>query len=155
MVLIFLFLFFLSIAFICTVIPYFLLYAMIRWIFSSFSLLDSFPWAPWVLTLFVFLVALITTIRKRIPDITNLNWDSGTIEDAPSRRSIPGYGGRMWNVNPIGFQSMGSMASLCAALLCFGPSLAMTSILMVLEDVQKRKRETARAQPENQELPPR
>lgn len=120
-----------------TAFTYFILYGVIVWIFSSFGILGRFPWGPLALTVFVFLVALLTTIRKRIPDLTAVSWDSATRDEAPSPVYIPSRGGRLWNVNPIGLQTMGSIAAIGSGLFCLGPSIAIMAITSLIEETRK------------------
>jgi hypothetical protein len=128
------FLLFMSFAVVATGIVYLIVFLTMTWIFSSFAVFRPYPWAPWAGTAFLFVVALVTTIRRRIPDLSGLLWDSGTHGDAPSEFSVHGRGGHLWNVNPLGPQSVGSIAAIGAAILCLGPALAVNAIVAVLEE---------------------
>lgn len=132
-----LFLVFMVLAIISTAFVYFLLYGLIVWICSSFGLPSGYSWLPLAITIFVFIIGVTTAIRRRLPDLAQLSWDSGTQQESPSRVYIPGEGGRLWNVNPLGPQSIGSIASIGAGFLCLGPSLAITAIVTAMEEMKK------------------
>lgn len=136
------FLFFMTLAAACTAASYLILYGILAWTISSFDVLERFPWMPLAVTVLVFLVALITTIRRQIPDLTNLSWDSGTREETPSRISISRKGGRFWNMNPLGPQSFGSIAAIGAGFLCLGPSIAMAAVISTLEELRSNRQQT-------------
>ena len=138
------FLIFMSFAAACTAASYFILYGIMVWILSSFDVLERAPSAPLVVTILVFLVAVITTIRRRIPDLTRLSWDSGTREDAPSGVYIPGKGGRLWNMNPLGSQSISSLAAIGSGFFCLGPSIAMTALISTVEELRTNSQQTGR-----------
>jgi len=133
-----LFLLFMALAIFCTAVVYLIFYGVVVWISSSFDLPARYSWVPLVVTSGVFLIAVVTTIRNRIPDLTRLSWDSGSSEESPSRISVRGKGGYLWNVNPLGPQSIGSIASIGAAFFCAGPSLAITAVVTVVDKWKKR-----------------
>lgn len=123
-----------------TAVVYTIVYVVI---FSIVLLLDPsnrYSWIPLVGTILVFLIGLITAIRNRTPDITSLEWDSGTIEDAPSRHYLPGKGGRLWNMNPCGPRSIGSIGAIGGAFLCYGQSLAVTAFVSAAEELRTSDR---------------
>jgi len=126
-----------ALAILCTAVVYLMLYGVVAWISWSFDLPARDSWVPLVVTGVVFLVALVTAIRNRLPDITHLSWDSGASEESPSRVFVPGEGGYLWNVNPLGPQSIGSIASIGAALFCAGPSLAITAVVTAVDEWKK------------------
>jgi hypothetical protein len=103
----------------------------------SFGLPERYWWAPLAGTGLLLLIAVVTVVRKRIPDITRLKWDSGTIQDSPSRVGLIGFGGRLWNVNPVGPRSVASAGKIGGAFLCAGPSLAITALLMAADSLKR------------------
>lgn len=126
-----------------TAVVYAIVYVVIYLIASLLGPLDRYLWIPPVGTILVFLIGLITAIRNRTPDITSLEWDSGTIEDSPSRHYLPGKGGRLWNVNPCGPRSIGSIGAIGGAFLSYGQSLAVTAFVAAAEEWRKNSQQSA------------
>jgi len=123
------FLVFMLMSIVCTVVVYFMVFVVISRLASTCGLADGYSWLPLAGTILVFLVAVVTVIRNRAPEITRLKWDSGTSEDGPSQVSLHGWGGRFWNVNPLGPQSISSIGAIGGAILCAGPSLAVSAFV--------------------------
>jgi hypothetical protein len=132
-----LFLMFAVMATFTTAITYAMVYGVIWYLGFSFGLPARYAWAPLVGTCVVFLIGLATALRNQIPDITRLKWDSGTTDDCPSRVSIPGEGGRLWNMNPLGPQSVASVGAIGGAILCAGPSLAISAFIVARGELKK------------------
>lgn len=132
-----LFLVFMLLAVITTAVTYAMVFGVIWFIGSSFGLLERYSWAPLAGTCLVFIMGIITAIRNRIPDITRLKWDSGTTQDCPSPVHFRGKGGRLWNMNPLGSQSVSSIGAIGGAMLCAGPSLAISAFVSAIEELRK------------------
>lgn len=128
--------FFGGLALVITAVVYVVLFGIFHWLADEFSLPDRFSWIPLAVTALFFLVAVITAVRDRLPDLQGLVWDSATSEDAPSRIQIEGYGGRFWNVNPLGHQTLKSTASVAAIILGFGPSLMISAIVAAIAELR-------------------
>lgn len=131
------FLVFMTLAVVTTAIGYAMVYGTIWFIGSSFGLPDRYSWVPTAGTCFVYLTSLVTAIRNRIPDITRLKWDSGTAQECPSQVYWPRRGGRLWNMNPLGPQSVASIGAIGGAILCAGPSLTITAFVTAAEELRK------------------
>jgi hypothetical protein len=132
------FLFFGALAMVCCFFTYGILFTVVNLTAHALGLPATWSWIPIGFTALVFLVAVVTAIRHRLPEISRLSWDSGTVEDSPSRSRISGAGGQYWNVNPLGPQSLGSIASLGAMFLCLGPSLAITAVISAAEEWKRK-----------------
>ena len=132
------FLFFGFLAVVCSALTYAILYAVAGLVVHAFGLSATWSWIPIAFTAFVFVVGVVAAVRRRLPEISRLRWDSGTVEDSPSRTRISGAGGQFWNVNPLGPQSLGSVASLGAIFLCLGPSLAITAVVSAAEEWNRK-----------------
>lgn len=131
------FLLFMITAVITTAVTYAMVYGLIWFIGSSFGLPDRYSWVPMVGTGAVFVIGLLTAIRNRIPDITRLDWDSGTTQDCPSAIRWYRKGGRLWNMNPLGPLSVASIGAIGGAVLCAGPSLAVSAFISAIEELKK------------------
>ena len=131
-----LFLVFMTAAVITTAITYAILYGAICFIGDLFGIPARYPWAPFAATCTVYLISLATVIRKRVPDITQLKWDSGSTEDCPSSVNINGSFGRLWNMNPLGPRSIGSMGAICTAFVCIGPFLAVSAFQSAIQELK-------------------
>ncbi len=135
-----LFLLFMVLAVMTTAITYAIVFGVIWWIGSALELPEHYHWVPSAGTGVVFLIALLAAIRNRIPDIARLKWDSGTTQDCPSPIHWYGRGGRLWNMNPLGPQSVASMGAIGGAVLCAGPSLAVSAFVSAIEELKKDSR---------------
>jgi hypothetical protein len=146
-----LFLMFMFLAAVTTVTTYAMVYGVIWYIGSSFEIPDRYSWVPLAGTCIVFLMGLVTTIRNRMPDITSLKWDSGTTDDCPSKVYIPRKGGRLWNMNPLGPQSVLSIGAIGGAILCAGPSFAITAFSTAIAHLRldARKQQRGRSSAES------
>jgi hypothetical protein len=131
-----LFVIFAVLALVTTAVTYAMVYGVIWFISSLYGLPDRCSWVPSAGTGIVFLIGLATALRNQIPDITRIKWDSGTTENCPSTVSMHRKGGRLWNMNPLGPQSITSIASIGGAILCYGPSLAIVGILTIIEELR-------------------
>ena len=131
------FLLFMTLSVVTSFMTYFVVFGVIFFVAFTFHLSDNYSWLPLTGTCLVFVIGLVTAIRNRIPDITRLKWDSGTIQDCPSPVYIPRGGGRLWNMNPLGPQSVASIAAIGGAILCAGPSLAISAFISALEELRK------------------
>jgi len=136
-----LFLMFTLLAAVTTAVTYAMVFGVIWFIGFSFRLPNRYSWVPLVGTCAVFVIGLVTAIRNRIPDIAGLKWDSGTPEGCPSKVDVWGGGGRMWNVNPLGAQSVSSIAAIGGAILCAGPSLAISAFVTAIEELRKDRQQ--------------
>jgi hypothetical protein len=125
---------FMALGCVATVVAYAAVLLVLWFILSQFGVSDLYWWTPLAGTGLVFFVALLTALRDRLPDITQLTWDSGTTEDAPSQFDYPGPLGRFWNVNPLGTQSVASIGAVGAVLLGMGPSLFITAFVCAIEE---------------------
>ena len=128
---------FMTLAVITTAVTYAIVYSVIWFIGFSFGLPERYSWVPAVGTGVVFLIGLSTAIRNRIPDITQLKWDSGAAQDCPSPIHWYGEGCRLWNMNPLGPQSVTSIGAIGGAFLCAGPSLAISAFVSAIEEIKK------------------
>jgi hypothetical protein len=106
------------------------------------NLPHSLSWSPLAGTFLVFLIGVVTAIQKRIPEITNLKWDSGTTQDCPSKVYVPDGGGYLWNMNPLGPNSARSIVTLGGAILCFGPALAVAAFTNAVETLKDSANKT-------------
>ena len=121
----------------CTALVYTSLYVLVDLLWLALLGPDRFSWFPLAITILVFLASLVAVIRRRSPSLNDLQWDSATaVEKSPSQTGRPGKGGFMWNVNPLGPESMRSGVSILVGVFCFGPSLAATAVLSAAEDLR-------------------
>lgn len=121
---------------ICSAPVYLMFWGVIWWICDSFEVPDRFHWIPLAATALVFVSAVIASVRNQLPDLTELKWDSATTEDSPSRFSIQGKGGHLWNMNPLGPQSSSSMVAILALILGFGPSFLVNAVIFAVEEIR-------------------
>ena len=70
------------------------------------------------LTVTAFIAGTYSAYKNTISSVDDLSWNSGTIQDAPSSIRVRGHGGYLWNINPLGFDSIGSMAKVLTIVLC-------------------------------------
>ncbi len=123
-----------------TALVYSVVYGVAVLISYAFDLLSGHPWIPLATSVLVFLAGLVTAIRKRIPDLSHLSWDSGTAQECPSRVSLQGAGGYLWNMNPLGPRSAASIVAVCGALLCAGPALVVSAFAEVIDAIRESRR---------------
>jgi hypothetical protein len=129
---------FLLLAIICTAIPYGLLWVAIYVGSTSWGFSSHDTTIPNVAVAIIFAAALIDLFRGRRVDPTDLKWDSGTAESAPSRTSISGAGGSLWNMNPFGPNSILSTATVISAFLQWGPLLAIVGCKEACEQLKRK-----------------
>lgn len=87
-------------------------------------------WLPAaIITLATFAVSLIASIRKKTVSVKRISWDSGFVMASPSSGK---------NANPLGPQSVASIAAIGAAILCFGPGCIVAAFEAARDELTKR-----------------
>jgi hypothetical protein len=124
---------FFAIGLILTSMTYFCVFGLSTFVCHSAGILQRFPHAPLLITGFFFAASVFAAIRRQLPNITTLKWDSGTTQPSPSRVSLPGAGGRLWNVNPLGPNSIASIHSVLVACLVIGPCFMVIAFTTFIE----------------------
>jgi hypothetical protein len=86
-----------------------------------------------------FLVAATVSVIRQCRDYwTQLKWDTTDPDGRMSNVYIPGRGGYLWNMNPLGPQSMRSFAKIAAALLVVGPDCIVQGVLGLMRTTRQR-----------------
>jgi hypothetical protein len=131
-----------------TAIVYALLYATLSTLLSTFDLAE---WIAACVTGFILVLSCIASIRGKIGRLNEIERDSGTSAERPSRLSLPHMGGRLWNANPLGPRSIHSVAIIVRMILTAGASLAIVAFSVA---VSVRQKEVQQAGASDGDKPP-
>jgi len=125
----FLFLLFMLAGIICTAVTYAMVYVAACWACIGWFEGNN-VWLPAaIITLVIFVVSLIASIRKKIVSVRRISWDSGFVMASTSSGK---------NANPLGPQSVASIAAIGAGFLCFGPGCVVAAFETARDELTKR-----------------
>jgi len=124
-----LFVLFMLMAIISTAVTYWMVYVAACWACIGWFEGNNVWFPAAIITLVTFVVSLIASIRKKTVSINRISWDSGFVMASPSSGK---------NANPLGPQSVASIAAIGAGLLCFGPGCIVAAFEAARDELTNR-----------------
>ena len=124
-----LFTLFMLMGIISTLVTYWMVYVAASWTCIGW-IKGPNAWMPAaIITSIAFVVSLIASIRKKTVSVKRISWDSGFVMASSSSGK---------NANPLGPQSVASIAAIGAGILCFGPGCIVAAFEASRDELTKR-----------------
>ena len=125
-----LFVLFMLMAIIGTAVTYAMVYVAAWWACVGWVAVQDAWLLAALITMVTFVISLIASIRKKIVSVKRISWDSGFVMASTSSGK---------NANPLGPQSIASIAAIGASFLCFGPGCIVAAFETARDELAKAR----------------